>query len=1225
MRILQLRFQNLNSLAGEWSIDFTDPAYLADGIFAITGPTGAGKTTILDAICLALYGRTPRLNRVNKSSNEIMSRQTGQCYAELSFAAGEGQFRCHWSQQRARKKPDGELQLPKHEISDLADGQVLETKIREAAALVEKITGMSFEQFTRSMLLAQGGFAAFLQALPDERAPILEQITGTEVYSEISIKVHQRRGEEKARLENLQAEMAGIKLLSVEEEQVLKETLQAKNEQELEEKGKLDALREALAWLDKLAGLSQEIRMLEEQWQDGMAREQAFEPERRRLERARQAMRIDASYVKLLALREQQNRDLTELDQLEKELPHQKEAGKKARQLFQQAAEKLGKLRSTRKEQEEIIKKVRELDLLLEQRTQQITTNRLTAGEEEKACSALRALIKMGQQQRQEMNAELDEIESYIRQNSADTSLLRKFSGIDKSFARVQESSALLDKKQIERDEAITAQQAWIRLLEARTAAYEEKSKQLTQSEKELKVIRDELQSLLQGRELNAWREELEALQEQRNMLGELQQSSSKIQQARVNIKNQQESRAAQQAQQALWNAEIRVREEKVNTAERELKQLETQVTLLSRIRDLEEERARLEDGKACPLCGAIEHPFARGNLPRIDEAESARDQISDMLSKLNDELHDLNLEIVKLEKDIGFTEAVLEEQKLLWKTETKHVQQILQELNLEAWGEASPEDFRHRSSELEKTINEYAQTLNHCAAGQDHERQLTRQYDENKIAMMQAQNEQQQAAIQQEQARQETNRLQGECDNLRVHLDLLQQEAWREVAEYGITPLLIEDMPDILDKLRVRQANWIARQNAKSKLEQAAALIQTDLTKQETLLETREIQRQQTIISLQELEQQVQKLQAARWELYGDRNPSVEEESLDRELREAEAALDKLRKDMDLAQSKQERLQEQAQSLGASTRNRARELQSNEVDFTQHLGESGFEHEDDYLQAILPVPDQQALAQAAEQLRDEKTELQTRLFDRKDTLRLEKEKALTEQPREVLEEQRRLAEQALKLIQDAIGADKHLLQSSHQSRMQMQEQLQKIEAQKDECRRWELLHSLIGSADGKKYRNFAQGLTFDIMIAHANRQLQKMSDRYLLLRNSRQALALNVIDNYQAGEIRSTANLSGGESFLVSLALALGLSRMASRKVSVDSLFLDEGFGALDEDALDTALDTLAGLQRDGKLIGLISHVPALKERIATRIQVISKSGGRSIIQGPGCTQLKR
>ena len=143
------------------------------------------------------------------------------------------------------------------------------------------------------------------------------------------------------------------------------------------------------------------------------------------------------------------------------------------------------------------------------------------------------------------------------------------------------------------------------------------------------------------------------------------------------------------------------------------------------------------------------------------------------------------------------------------------------------------------------------------------------------------------------------------------------------------------------------------------------------------------------------------------------------------------------------------------------------------------------------------------------------------------------------------------------------------------------------------------------------------------MMIGHANRQLQKMTDRYLLVRADTQPLELNVVDNYQAGEIRSTKNLSGGESFIVSLSLALGLSHMAGKNVRVDSLFLDEGFGTLDEEALDTALETLAGLQQDGKLIGVISHVPALKERISTQILVSPQTGGRSQISGPGCGEL--
>ncbi|MCI5147222.1 MAG: chromosome segregation protein SMC, partial [Candidatus Electrothrix sp. AR3] len=195
-------------------------------------------------------------------------------------------------------------------------------------------------------------------------------------------------------------------------------------------------------------------------------------------------------------------------------------------------------------------------------------------------------------------------------------------------------------------------------------------------------------------------------------------------------------------------------------------------------------------------------------------------------------------------------------------------------------------------------------------------------------------------------------------------------------------------------------------------------------------------------------------------------------------------------------------------------------------------------------------------------------------------------------------------------------------LQANGKMRQQQDDLLQNLEAQRKECLRWKMLHELIGSADGKKYRNFAQGLTFELMVSHANKQLAGMTDRYLLVRDQDQPLNLNVIDSWQAGEIRSTKNLSGGESFVVSLALALGLANMVGGNVRVDSLFLDEGFGALDDDALETALETLAGLRQEGKLIGVISHVAALKERIACRLEVVPGSGGESAVLGPGVVQ---
>ena len=174
-----------------------------------------------------------------------------------------------------------------------------------------------------------------------------------------------------------------------------------------------------------------------------------------------------------------------------------------------------------------------------------------------------------------------------------------------------------------------------------------------------------------------------------------------------------------------------------------------------------------------------------------------------------------------------------------------------------------------------------------------------------------------------------------------------------------------------------------------------------------------------------------------------------------------------------------------------------------------------------------------------------------------------------------------------------------------------------------EEYKKWSDLSSLIGSADGIKFSRIAQGITFDVLLRFANESLKKMSDRYILIRddkNQTSPLEISVIDNYQAGETRPVSNLSGGESFIVSLALALGLSEMSSGRTQIDSLFIDEGFASLDENYLELALQTLSTLgNRQNKLIGVISHVKELKERIDTQIEVSPRSGGRSTMSGPG------
>jgi exonuclease SbcC len=294
--------------------------------------------------------------------------------------------------------------------------------------------------------------------------------------------------------------------------------------------------------------------------------------------------------------------------------------------------------------------------------------------------------------------------------------------------------------------------------------------------------------------------------------------------------------------------------------------------------------------------------------------------------------------------------------------------------------------------------------------------------------------------------------------------------------------------------------------------------------------------------------------------------------------------------------------------------------LEDQEDIFQEALASSDFAIETDFVSARLSQHERSHLSEQQQQIDYQLKQAKSLLQQTEQALADKQANPLTLKRKDsLLDEQQQAQSESNRLI-ESIGAMTQKLKDNEDKKGSQQSQLKAIAEQKQNLQVWRQLNELIGSSSGKKFRAFAQGLTFDIMVNHANTQLHKMSDRYLLARDDNSPLELNVIDNYQGGEIRSTKNLSGGEGFIISLALALGLSKMASQNIRVDSLFLDEGFGTLDEESLDIALDTLTSLQQEGKLIGVISHVQALKERILTQIQVKKLSGGFSQITGQGC-----
>jgi exonuclease SbcC len=1223
MRILRLRFRNLNSLAGDWDIDFTHPAYVSSGIFAITGPTGAGKTTILDGICLSLYGQTPRLNKITQSENEIMSRQTGECSAEVEFETGKGRFRCHWSQHRSRKQADGQLQAPKHEIADAESGTILESKLKAVAAKVEEVTGMDFDRFTRSMLLAQGGFDAFLQAPPDKRAPILEQITGTEIYSRISIKVHELTSEERRKLEAIRKDLNDMQMLSPEEETGLRSELTEKEQEAVGLTAVAHEIREQKAWRERIEALETELAQIEQAWHSFEVKKGAAVPELEQLAKGNQVLTLEGDYVNLEGIRKQQVAEQTELASACERLPKVQQARQDTADLLEKAEACLQKSRTEQIREAELIRKTRELDVKLDEARIRIQGLEIETEKLKEQRGDYRTAITKYDEQIGEASTASQSAEAFLIEHQADAGLAEALTGIEQQAKTFKLLGGQYSerRKQLDRqaDGCKNAEQA----KQQAEIAWQEAAQAVAVAENRLGKVHAQIETLLQGRELPAWRAGAEALATRLNRLQTLQETVTRVEETNLRL----ETLKLRQETLEISQQEL-IRKDDALTGECGLRdemvlQLQDKVVLLNRVRDLEAERAQLVDGSPCPLCGAIEHPYAFGNVPCPDETQQELELARKVAKEMRERLYGIRSEQAGVIKELEQAGRERNEyQRVLERDETLCAA-VIAELELSADSAARSDAILAESDSCREALAGCRTVIGEVEQKDEEERGAKTEYDGARDMLAGHDKARQAAAFGLESAVSERGRLERECAALRDDFDRALAEVERAVEPYGYKDISLQSSEEMLAALTKRRSAHGERLQEKERLAKRLADLGSEKQKQQALLVEAEKNLAEREQLLRDKLAQRAELASQRQEFFGDRNPDSEEKRLADALKEAGERRDASWQEQNRLQAELVGLEEEIRKQTAAITAREAEIAELEPALHRRMTEAGFADEASFLQARLPKARLDELSRLVDALRQEEVEIQARRQDRVATLQLERDKRLTEKSLDQIQEENAAVTMQLSELQKTLGALGQKLQQHIEQRQLQQARLQAIEMQKKECTRWERLHELIGSADGKKFRNFAQGLTFELMVAHANRQLQKMSDRYILVRDSGEPLELNVIDNYQAGETRSTKNLSGGESFIVSLALALGLSNMASRNVRVDSLFLDEGFGTLDEDALETALETLSGLQQDGKLIGIISHVPALKERIGTQIQVEAGNTGRSSLSGPGCSRV--
>lgn len=1014
MKILALRFKNINSFRGSHEVDFSRAPLENAGLFAITGPTGSGKTTLLDVIALALYNRIPRIDeRISKNfiarSGSVITRNTTSAYAEVEYQAHSGRYLSRWQIETART---GNLKDYEMEIHALDKGEILDVKKSLVPEENEKLIGLSYDQFMRSMLLAQGEFAKFLKASKEERGKLLEKITGSWIYREIGKRVYDKHAIFKKRVEKY----------ANQEEHLLAEQAAAPP---------LDELKEELK-TNRLHINRQEV--LVNDCQEKYNQKTAYNELLQQHDKARKSLTQAEELARLFW-----DSEGAKLKQHEHLLPYQEQLLQ-----WQQAEQQLVQVKKQLTQWQE---RKSSADMLYDKVRGEVANfigNNVWEDE-----SGESRIYTMQQRVDEQLNA-LDDVLSAYGELTAGARHLKSAPGFEVDFNHpiiAREHVMQKQKQDQETVDMLTADLAEI----------------LTDTPKQLladiELVHGKILQLKQlEKEQTARQERLKVLEE-------------KI--------------AEQLGEQKTSGAEIQLLEKEWEVVNGKVETLDAKWQLSKLQASLEEHRSQLKPGEPCPLCGALEHPWA-GTKP------APPSELEKQLKTARKQEKERNGVLITKQKDKAALDKLLiqnQQQK-----DTLFSEIATRDNEMKSLANELPERYRAKTPEdlakIKKKLTAYTEINDRLMA----------------------------------------------CSEL---LDLLDAMAQKQEDGKAARARLVELYPPAGEQRKgIRQAfNQAVRDLLKSW--------------QESL--------QKLQLLAQQFESLVHEKDAAENIMH--KVTETLSEPLAQlgypEIRQAQATL--------LSGARYQQLQQQRQNVEQQVTEKRSAL--------RHIDEAIAK-----MKQAADLPDAEKLAQELVLLKE--------------------------------------TWQNLQKTGEALSNKCYSVEARNKELLQIRE---KMSQERDDASVWRLLDTYIGDAQGKKFSTFAQQLTMKQLIGLANKRLQTLSERYRL---DMPDIAVEddsiVVLDYDMGGIRrSVKTLSGGESFLVSLSLALGLSDLASRDIRINSLFIDEGFGTLDPQTLDQTLDTLEKLQAESnKTIGIISHVEALKDRISTQIVMHRNGQGYSKLQ---------
>jgi exonuclease SbcC len=1209
MKLLAFSIENLASISSPVTIDLQTEPLASAGIFAITGKTGSGKSTLLDAICLALYATTPRYERysLKKGIEQMLHKGAAKGYARVVFQSVQGEiYEAEWriTKKRTRKGSTEEPDVKtERSLRRVTDDTVISTSVSEMKTLLPQLLGLNYEQFTRSVMLAQGEFTSFLKADAGTKAMLLEKLTGTDLYGRVSVEVHERSVFEGARLRELLLQKGNIEILGEEERETL-------SEQAAQLEREMHRLREEERETERQLVLYAAYRQLETGVAEAREKNASAQAEAAAAQsRAQQLALIEAAMPMREPLRaageSAENLEALQLhlEQLEKEEAERSEQAEEAALMVRESRAAVETIALEEAQLQPQIAEARRQDnnlALLGERTK-------TAGDAAEKALLVATQLRNDLQKRRSViaaqQAAEKEILQWLEQKAPYRELLQ-------NKALVQQ--LLRDKGTLEKMVTDSAQA----VIQA-TAAAAESAEKVKRGTPLLAAAEDLLNthlSLLKSLGVSASRAEIlagthaSALETSQHFWKEQSQRWLAFEATAQQLQRQEQQLSAQE--KTVVEARERGSKQLLEKERAAVQRLESTQRLATLKRahshTVAELRHNLCDGEACPVCGSKAHPAAQIALPAIDtlllqyeaEAQEATRRFEEALraeATAQSETSAAEKEVLQLRRETEKASTLLAHQLATWK----------QAATAEEF--QNPEEVRRafyesRQDQLEAQRKAYTDAQRSASAWK-----LAAVAQENAVERHQA------AIAKTVEITQEWNRRK-----------LLLAENTVALKRFFTTPnwekRWQENPIDFAAGVERLSEEWEQKGNALSRLQiglgNAAEILQSDAQK----LAAAEGELEGASLLFEEAKRNLEGAKAHRQELLAGLPAETVEAQL-AEKRTAAAIQSGIAERIaeQLATGLRDLLRDRQQ-----TRRQQGEMQQKEAAalaqvadwLSAQKGEANQQVSRAYLEELLRTTpaEMNATRVALAAIKEAAQQGNILLQEREAQLQIAGQK-LSATPEAELHS-------AVQLLQERLGdagiqkAQVLLrLAKDDNGRAQLGDLLHRIETQGHTAGRWQKLRELIGSADGKAFRAIAQEYTLDILLLEANLQLAQLAPRYRLLRATG-TLDLQIVDRDMGNEVRTVHSISGGESFLVSLSLALGLAALSAGKQLVECLFIDEGFGMLDPATLHLALDALEMLQQQGRKIGVISHIKEMTDRIPVQIQVRKKSNGRSAVE---------